>query len=424
VTFGVDVSGTENADPGLHVLSFLVDAFGSTNGGFEQLPGQLNFNLQAPSGCFVFKKRELMITDTSVVDDPDRTVGDGAWSFGHLMRQLAPSPDQAPAFTLALFQHWLTDQKVNGFTVAARPGAQSTILDIWPKTPSGDLDLDHPPFALQAIVNRFDLRDESKGSAGEGRMVYALTQPGTFFGQEFTVILEYNLPITASKSATDWANQWHALSSNNFPSPAYSAALEAITRSFTDRDENGVKLMQLRTNDFVTAFFSRWELREFQLSPMTGLFDEVTVKETPDLSFNNTQTFADFVNQNADAIKKVIPGAPSSTVPDQLNGAPFLAGSIFNDQIVWQGPGITDSDARFHASLNTCNGCHGPESNTGFLMVFPRSIGSEAFLSPFLTGTDVFDPFTGEKRHLDDLGRRQSDLTGVVCQPAAPMAAN
>ena len=147
-------------------------------------------------------------------------------------------------------------------------------------------------------------------------------------------------------------------------------------------------------------------------------FDQVTVKETPDVSFNNTQTFSNFVNQNEQAIIAVIPGAPSNTVPTQIGGNSFLAGSAFNDFFVWNGPGINNSEARFHASLNTCNGCHGPETNTGFLMVFPRAIGSESSLSPFLTGTTVSDPFTGQPRTLDDLGRRRADLTSVVCAPA------
>ncbi|HEY4393845.1 MAG TPA: hypothetical protein VGP64_07280, partial [Polyangia bacterium] len=70
----------------------------------------------------------------------------------------------------------------------------------------------------------------------------------------------------------------------------------------------------------------------------------------------------------------------------------------------------------------TCNGCHGPDTNTSFLMIFPRSRGGEAGLSPFLTGTTVFDPSSGQQRTLNDLARRQSDLTSVVCG-SAPMAA-
>jgi hypothetical protein len=113
----------------------------------------------------------------------------------------------------------------------------------------------------------------------------------------------------------------------------------------------------------------------------------------------------------------VVPGAPSSTIPASVGGQPFLAGSVFNDLIQWNGPGIADPEARFHASLNTCNGCHGPETNTGFLMVFPRSVGAESLLSGFITGTTVFDPFSGQSRTLNDLGRRKTDLTGVVCAP-------
>jgi len=92
--------------------------------------------------------------------------------------------------------------------------------------------------------------------------------------------------------------------------------------------------------------------------------------------------------------------------------------------ILWSAPGIEDSEARFHASLNTCNGCHGPETNSGFLMITPRFPGDgEAFLAPFITGTVVFDPFTGEQRTLNDLARRREDLTGLVCPPGTVTSA-
>jgi hypothetical protein len=424
IPFGVDVSGTEDAEPGVHQIPFQIFSFGQN---FENFFGSLAFDLEPPGGCFVSRTRELMITSTSVVDDPVRATGDGAWSFGHILRQMAPTPEAAPAFALQLFQHWLTDQSVNGFTVAARPAAQQQILDVWPKTPTGDLDLDQAPFVLQAIVNRVDLRDVSFGSAGQGRLVYALQPQFNFFGEEFTVILEYNLQAQTDQDVLDWANRWHALSSHPFPSEEYNAALEAITRRFTERNAapgnvNGSDLLQLRTNDFVLSFFSRWELREFELSASTGMFDEVPVKETPDISFNQTPTFADFVNQNEQAIINVIPGAPSRTVPAQFEGVNFLAGSAFNDFFQWNAPGINNPEARFHASLNTCNGCHGPETNTNFLMISPRSIGSEAQLSPFLTGTTVFDFTSGIQRTLNDLKRRRDDLTPLVCPPAAAPA--
>ena len=66
-------------------------------------------------------------------------------------------------------------------------------------------------------------------------------------------------------------------------------------------------------------------------------------------------------------------------------------------------------------SLNTCNGCHGAETDTSFLHVFPRSLGQEASLSGFLTGITVDDPIDGTVRTFDDLGRRNADLAGLLC---------
>jgi hypothetical protein len=478
-TFGVDVIGSDIADPGVHDVPFTVIGFDSRNFfGFEQLQGQLVYELAVPPGCFVFASRELMIKNTSIVDDPTRTFGQGTvasggggdggvissdagvvivggggggsgssggpvrggggpapsdaalasdvavdlnspslgvWTFGHLMREMAPTPAQAPAMTLQLFQHWLTTQTVNGFSVAPRTAMQQELLDIWPKMPNGDLDLDHTPLTLQAIVNRVDIRNLAQGSAGEGRFVFA--PQGPTFGS-FTVIVEFNLPAQTQQDVLDWANRWHALSSHPFPSEEYNMALEAITRRFADRgaapgNVNGSALAELRTNEI--ALSSRWELRGFVLSPSTGFFDETTVKETPDLSFNGTKTLADFVNQNAAAIKAVVPGAMAGTVPLQFEGQNFLGGNNFNDLIRWNAPGITDPDARFSQSLNTCNGCHGPETNTTFLMITPRFSGSEAVLSPFITGTTVQDPFSGQTRTINDLSRRKADLNGLVC---------
>ncbi|HYP76419.1 MAG TPA: LamG domain-containing protein [Polyangiaceae bacterium] len=486
--FGASVTGSDDAAPGLHTVPFFVDSFnGPPKFDFEQLNGELNYELAAPTGCFVRSRRELMITDVSVVDDPVRTAGvfdplfggfpppggggsggvfegtagepelgdpgkggapgfaggpgaggsfgtggsgpvtpqtAGVWSFGHLMREMAPTPADAPAMTLRLLQHWLTAQNVNGFTVQPRPLMQRQLIDIWPKTPLGELDLDQSPLRLQAIVNRIDVRNLAEGSAGEGRLVFGVNGSGNF--QNFTVIFEYNLVAHSQADVNDWANQWHALGALPFPSEQYNAALETLTRRFTDRgaspgSPNGNALVELRTNEIALSF--QWELRAFELSASTGFLQETTVKETPDLSFNNTSTFASFVNQNAAAIIAEVPGGDSHTVPLQFGGKPFRAGSVFNQPNVWDGPGITDPNARFHASLNTCNGCHGPDTNSGFLMVTPRFPGSEAGLSPFITGTTVFDPITGQQRSLNDLGRRKTDLTALVCETTPPVPA-
>jgi hypothetical protein len=99
---------------------------------------------------------------------------------------------------------------------------------------------------------------------------------------------------------------------------------------------------------------------------------------------------------------------------------PFLAGAIFNDIDFWFAPNVANNEARHKLSLNTCNGCHGAETNTGFLHVFPRFPGEESFLSGFMTGTLVFDPVTSEPRQLDDLQRRKDDLEQLVCPPEFP----
>jgi hypothetical protein len=178
-------------------------------------------------------------------------------------------------------------------------------------------------------------------------------------------------------------------------------------------------LLSFRTNEIDLGGGAPWELRQFDLSPDTGLFRPVPLADTPDLGFNGTQTFADFVNQNAEAIKAVVPGGFGNTVPPQFEGQNFQAGTILNSGFVlFSGPGIVDPDARFHASMNTCAGCHGQETGSSFLQITPRGFtGGEAQLSPFILGTTVFDQFSGQFRALSDLARRRADLTSLVCPP-------
>jgi hypothetical protein len=243
------------------------------------------------------------------------------------------------------------------------------------------------------------------------------------------MIFEYNLPGTTAEDVLDWANRWHSLQSHPFPSEEYNAALEEITRSFSSRGAspgavNGSALFSFRTNEIDLGNGAPWELRQFDLSPETGFFRQVPLSETPDLGFNGTPTFADFVNQNAEAILSLVPGGTGNTVPPVFQGQRFQAATVFNNLELWSAPGILDPEARFHASLNTCNGCHGPESGSGFLQISPRfpGGGDEAFLSPFITGTSVFDPFTGQVRTLNDLARRKADLLSLVCGEEAPPA--
>jgi hypothetical protein len=59
-----------------------------------------------------------------------------------------------------------------------------------------------------------------------------------------------------------------------------------------------------------------------------------------------------------------------------------------------------------------------------FSQLRPREAGGEAALSTFLTGVTVADPMTGLPRSFNDLGRRNADLTAIVCpDPGVSLAA-
>jgi hypothetical protein len=413
----MNVTGSEDLDPGTFPIAFQVTEF--TSDGLVFANGSVDFVLTS-TGCRVSRAKELMITSRTVVDDPVRTTGSGAWTFKHLMEAMAPTPADAPAMVEAMLSTFVADQTFNGFAIEARPNFKPLILDGWPRTPDGGLDLAQAPLMLQAIVDRFDLRNLAAGDAGEGRFVFAFMGPGGFSPLQATIILEYKLPAKTDADVLGWANAWHALGALTLGTPEYNAALEAITEKFAGRGArpdhaNGSAINAVRTNEIDFGNNKLWELREFVLSPDTGRLVPASIKLTPDLSFKGTDTLASFINANAASII-----AETHTVPDTFQGAPFVAGAVFNDLSAWTAPGILDNEARFHFSLNTCNGCHSAqETNTPFLQISPRFRGGEATLSGFLTGTTAFDAVTGQPRSFNDLARRSADLKGIVC-PGSP----
>ncbi|APR82284.1 Hypothetical protein A7982_07633 [Minicystis rosea] len=424
--FSLGVTGSEEAEPGVHTVPFDIFNFSGAGG---IVSGSVDYELTAPTGCFVRTNRELMIRDLSVVEDPIRTTsggpaGDpraGVWTFARLMEDMAPTPGAAPAMVEQMFRTWLTNQSINGFNVPARTFMQNLVIDPWPRSADGSLDLTRAPLRLLTVVNRIDVRNLAEGNAGEGRFVFGVLDPFGF-QQQFTLILEYKLPATTEADVLDWANAWHALGALPFPSEQYNAALQAITTRFAGRNAapgrpNGSALSQLRTNEI--ALSAPWELREFTLSATDGLLHPATVKLTPDLGFDGTSTLAAFINQNeADILVE------RHTVPDTFQGSPFLGGSSLNNLTAWTAPGILNNEARHKFSLNTCNGCHGAqETGTGFLHINPRDPGTVAQLSGFLTGVTLPDPVTGVPRTLNDLGRRNQDLKALVCPPPAGLAA-
>jgi hypothetical protein len=410
----VSVTASVDVAPGAYALPFsLVDGASG-----DSALGQLHYSLAPNRPCYVRPALELFVVNPSVVDDPVRTAraetradrGVGSWTFGRLMERVAPSPEGAPAFVLSFFEEWVSEHTINTFVVPARPAMRALVLDPWPRLQDGSLDLARAPLRLLAIVNRLDLRDVGDGRAGEGRFVFGLLDKN---GDPvpFTLILEYELPATSEADVVEWARAWHALGSLPFPSEEYNSALQAMTDRFTARraGRNG-GLAAVRTNEVSLDF--PWELREFHLSSRDGRLHEAPVALTPDVRFvRGSRLLADFVNRHEREITR-----DRFAVPLDFEGEPLLGGAAPNDLVAWSAPGIQSPEARFHFSVNTCNGCHAsPETHTEFLHVKPRQAGEAAELSAFLTGVAIHDPFSGELRVLNDLGRRKADLERIVC---------
>lgn len=391
------------------------------------LDQEIDFDTTESGLCSaVSPSKELMIRHLAVVNDPVRTTwtgsltnpNDGAWHFGRLMTQMAPPGANASDFVNNFLRQFATNRTINGQVVAGRP-AINAILNAWPKV-GGKLDLTRPPLRLLAIVNRMDLRNLAQGRAGEGRFVFGVLDAAGN-PQQFTIILEYNLPATTQAQLTAWANQWHDLGALNASSAAYRTALQAITDRFTRRNAqparpNGSAISQVRTNEIALAF--PWELREFRLNA-AGALVEVTTALTPRDTLDGTTALRDFINQNTATILN-----QRHAVPLTFAGAPFRAASSQNNIDFWNAPGITNPNARHLFSLNTCDGCHGAETSTGFLQIQPRVANQVAGLSGFLTGIDVADPVTGTNRRFNDLGRRATDLRSLVCAPVTALTAS
>lgn len=379
-------------------------------------------------------EKELMITDLQVVNDA-RAEGEGPWSFGGLMKQLSGSadPQRVSAFIIGWLSTWEKKQTVNTFEVPARPNIRSLVIDPW-KVKDGvaaslpdaqwQPKLENAPFRLLAIVYRPDLHlapDGNVKTAGEGRFVFGVLGPN---GQSlpFTTILEYELLGTSQNDLKKWAADWHALGDLPF-GPQYNAALQAVTDRFSGAGKapgkpNGSPLNQLRTNEIALSFPGGWELREFQISAADGLLHQVTVKQTPANSFNDSADLTAFIDRNT---VDLLDGNLVIVGEKLQDGKPFLGGASLvappsGPGFVWKA-GAQNNEARHRLAFLTCNGCHHLETGTrDFLHIHPRAANQPAALSKFLTGIeDVPDPVNAnEKRDFGDLAERAEVLTAIL----------
>lgn len=413
--------------------------------------------LTVASADEVAAERSLLVTDASVVGDPTRTWDPctgagtqlGPWTFGKVMERLASQAGSTDAadFTRTWLAEWESDQTINGWTVPKRDVMiRRQLVDDWPRTDgttTGPLDLARAPFALLAIVNRVDLADNlaygaGGGSAGEVRFVFGPVRKGprACVPLRMTVIVELAIQKTGCQALREWAQAWLDLGAFALPDAAYNAKLAALTdEAFVA--PNG--LGQVRTNEIDLTDLATnpapvpWELREFRLAG--GALDEGAVAQTPGEPLNRQQIVADYVNGAAALIvldRHLVPELHPAVGGTPFRGARALTfdATQTSPGTFWTGPttaSITDPEARHHFSLNTCNGCHGRETDTHFTHVNPLAPpGSSAQLSAFLTGEIddpgtgqpipfvVADPETGAQRSFNDLLRRRQRLADLA----------
>lgn len=383
--------------------------------------------------------RSLMITAKEVVEDGGRSFDacsglgspGGAWSFGHLVREMAYGSGVTPEeFALSWLSTWGAPQPGTGWIVPKRDLHLQNVIETWRRLSGGALNIDYFPARLMAIVNRPDLAHSVGGaeSAGEGRLVFGLvdqepTTPPSCTPISFTIIFEYGIAADSCTGIKAWQQRWKDLDS----AADYNQALESITRAFTDHGSNPSQipnmssLNQLRTNE--TMFGLGWQWREFRLGE-TGVLSLVTVKQTPDDTFNGSTTLqsylgtkeGDILNDRL-AVPEHFPGALDlflgATSSTQLSGFFWFAQGL-------GGPANPD-ETRRKFSLATCNGCHTGETGTRFTHIGSegkRETNEVAQLSKFLVGEDVTVPAGGGVHHYEDLTERKiamSDLLTRSC---------
>lgn len=404
--------------------------------------------------CTVDPAKELFITDVSVVEDCYRTTYDGAcsgtvapatrgaWTFGRLMEGILATTDQKKLSNgvRQWLNLWTEDRIVNGELVKARPAMRDLVLKPWEKASGGGhLDMSKAPFRLLAIVFRMDAPVQvstfpNLRSAGQFRMVYGLLDENGNT-TPFTVIFEYFIKTsTGCPGVLDWAHSIHALSSYEF-GPEYNAALQNITDQIITQGAepefllNGSSLLAIRTNE---AFLDTpWEMRSFALAlpeddeeeedgdgnqkPKARL-DHIFNPITPAAHYNGSQRLGEFIQEFGPQILRGF-----LRYPITYKGEPFLAGVAQNSlDLGWHGPEpvctATSPIVQRLLSVFTCQGCHGKDTQTPFLHVFPREAGQPAKLSQFMTGPayNVTDSCNVVLQVFGDLGGRRNFVCNLL----------
>ena len=388
-------------------------------------------------------EQELLIIDVAVTDSKLADFP-GVLSFGYLMEQLGGESEDKTKLLLNFLTKWESEQTVNTFKVPAREAIRDLVIEPWKKADGqeGVSDLEwkvnykNAPFRLTALINRIDMaripeldptRDElislginpdssafTSGNAyygpsisGEMRFTYCVCDQKTKepLAGSFTTIFELanrEYPMKAGEKKARrindgndgqrWAMRWHKLGEFDEIGAEYLTELEQLVRdNIETKGDLAPVLNRIRTNEGALA--KTREMREFNLNSSRSAFEQVTMKQTPDLSYlgkhsPKNRALANYINNNAELIK-LSRHTMNDTLEVRRNREPFLAGSaLFPDdpaEFFWYARGVRDREARRAFSMNTCNGCHAKETaTTNCLHIAPRKAGEPSQLSAFL----------------------------------------
>ncbi len=260
----------------------------------------------------------------------------------------------------------------------------------------------YAPFRLIGIANRLDLIHDAPNTAGEGRLVFALTNgPGDDPASKpliGTVITEFELSLERD-TLKGWAGRWRALSDHADFDESYRAELQALTDTYTTRGgrPSGIgqsALNQVRINE--REYDWQWDLREYKLDA-SGLVIAPTFR-SPDLSVYDTPALVSWINANEDAIIN-----KSYETPPNLTGG----ASQPTRPLLLQG---VKASVRTAFAEETCAGCHQLEH---------PAVDVNFHYSPFRSGIAKLSPFMHNPAapDTDELAHRTKILRKALCSP-------
>lgn len=351
---------------------------------------------EVPGSAVVDRGKELLVTDRALLSGArsDAARPDAPWSFRHLVETLA-KPGEASALVRAWLATWeakTTSEAEGSLPLGARPDVRRVLTCPWlrlspengcdascTQCASEIFDLSRAPFRLLAVVDRLDLAETTNGcelDAAEARFVFTATRPGEATPLALNVIFEYGVNGTDAGEP----RSWHALGS--LDGERYAAALESLTRSFTDRAlGQHPMLKQLRTSENIgAATGTAYELRQFVLRD--GRLDATALTNTPPDALNGTSALGDHLDQH---------GAQILSGDNAIQAAQRTAtSSMPRSDLRWSAPSAPGLVVDLFG-LSTCNGCHAGHRGDTLVVPFAH-VGlddrGETLLSRFLDNPD------------------------------------